>query len=342
MVKLDKKLCPVKDCFTSASYGVAGEKRKYCAAHAQEGMVSIGGRRCSNSACNKRANYGVLGSRKREYCAEHADSGMVNINHKPAPATTGSLTMFTSSASELVTYKHYHNREVRLGLERPSSALDVRGAREVDGVDSNSSDASSSDTFSDCQIIDRFDLSSGDHYATAAAAVRKGRGRPALVDPTSSEGRRTTTTGSSWSGSGSGTGSGFTGSGSGSGSGSAVDTGECGEEGFAAVRTAVVPRVHEGHAGIHRAMAAGARSSTAGGASAGMPRNYHRPVEGTVARATDSQHETKKANKGWRMMQPWPRCKNSPHPLLFTSSGGWSTYHWPPVMMNYPIPSAWD
>lgn len=80
MVKLDKKLCPFKGCFVSASYGIAGEKRKFCAAHAEEGMVSIGGRRCAQEDCSKRANYGVAGTNKREFCAQHAEPGMVNIN----------------------------------------------------------------------------------------------------------------------------------------------------------------------------------------------------------------------------------------------------------------------
>ena len=82
MVKLDKKLCPFKGCFTSASYGVLGEKRKFCAAHAQRGMVSIGGRRCAREECTKRANYGVAGTNKREFCAGHASPDMVNINNQ--------------------------------------------------------------------------------------------------------------------------------------------------------------------------------------------------------------------------------------------------------------------
>ncbi|CAN0479203.1 unnamed protein product [Ectocarpus sp. 8 AP-2014] len=82
MVKLDKKLCPFKGCFTSASYGVVGQKRKFCAAHAERGMVSIGGRRCAKEDCSKRANYGVAGTNKREFCAGHAAKGMVNINNQ--------------------------------------------------------------------------------------------------------------------------------------------------------------------------------------------------------------------------------------------------------------------
>lgn len=93
MVKLDKKLCPFEGCFTSASYGVVGEKRKYCAAHAQQGMVSIGGRRCAKEDCSKRANYGVAGTNKREFCAGHAGPGMVNINIKH-----GGRRTFLSSA----------------------------------------------------------------------------------------------------------------------------------------------------------------------------------------------------------------------------------------------------
>ncbi|CAN0431898.1 unnamed protein product, partial [Ectocarpus sp. 13 AM-2016] len=102
MVKLDKKLCPVKGCFTSASYGVMGKKRKFCAVHAERGMVSIGGRRCAKEDCGKRANYGVAGTNKREFCATHAEAGMVNINNQ----TRGSVQRKMASATSRNAVPH--------------------------------------------------------------------------------------------------------------------------------------------------------------------------------------------------------------------------------------------
>lgn len=293
MVKLDKKLCPVKGCFTSASYGIVGQKRKYCAAHAERGMTSIGGRRCSDEECSKRANYGVPGTRKREYCAEHAKAGMVNINNQKTNPKTDNTSPATgiSSPSELVSNSGGNDDGVRSGPERPSSAPaaeDAKGTGDDHG-DCSSSDVTSNDAVDDCQVSDRSHSSSGDQYAASAATAQGSGGMRALIEAALLK-EGLTAAGNSGSCSGSG-------SGSCTGSGGEVGTRE-GEHGFGAAHIATVepvPGIREGHTGIISPATASFRCSTAGGAvTAGMAKKYH-PSFAVGTAVSSQQHKTRKA-----------------------------------------------
>ncbi len=74
--------CKTKDCKKSASYGPPNSRsRVACATHKTDEMEckKIDSRKCLN--CNKRASFGLPGE-KAKYCVEHAPQKTINVNAK--------------------------------------------------------------------------------------------------------------------------------------------------------------------------------------------------------------------------------------------------------------------
>lgn len=71
-------------CRMFAVYNVAGASKKglYCKKHAEERMVNVHSKSCSNESCTRRATYNVDGIKTPAYCKQHANDSMVNVRNK--------------------------------------------------------------------------------------------------------------------------------------------------------------------------------------------------------------------------------------------------------------------
>lgn len=67
--------CSLEGCSTGPSYGLVGTKTpKFCARHAEEGMLSVRSNGYSRKGCTTLPSYRVAGTRKAD-----AEEGMVNV-----------------------------------------------------------------------------------------------------------------------------------------------------------------------------------------------------------------------------------------------------------------------
>lgn len=78
MVTVFKKSCIHPNCEKFRTYGVKGDRRKFCARHKRAGMVNLS-TVCKMGNCSSPKHYGKKGSWRREFCGEHKRDGMVLI-----------------------------------------------------------------------------------------------------------------------------------------------------------------------------------------------------------------------------------------------------------------------
>lgn len=339
MVKLDKKLCPVKGCFTSASYGVIGKKRKFCAVHAERGMVSIGGRRCANGDCGKRANYGVAGTNKREFCATHAEAGMVNINNQKRGSVQRKKPSATSNNAgprDDIGEENDEKPVVRGDLRRTSDPS-VLGEEEEGGM--GASFAGSAEGNGPVSMAADERNNSWDDPRLPVAATRDG-GVWDLRGPCG--------VGSSSSG-----GSSFGGGGGGRGSkSSAVYSGRRakGSKAAGSPPMAAAAGVMGGHSDVKHEEVAGnfwpegtPTNSPGKDARKGARSCSPKEIEGRTAsekyggspRSTSSSSSPsgRRPKRPKKVMRPWPKSNGTAVPLLLTSDG-WSSWEWQPLVMS--------
>jgi hypothetical protein len=77
--------CEAEGCATRASYGLPGEKARWCAKHKDEGALDLGARRCEAGGCATRASYGLPGEKAR-WCAKHKDEGALDLGARRCEA----------------------------------------------------------------------------------------------------------------------------------------------------------------------------------------------------------------------------------------------------------------
>lgn len=85
---MDNPKCEQKDCRKYASYREKGHKRRFCAEHHTEGMISAN-KKCD--LCEKLVNFGAPGGPQTR-CAEHKKEGMIGPAarlRKPPPPRPG-------------------------------------------------------------------------------------------------------------------------------------------------------------------------------------------------------------------------------------------------------------
>ena len=63
--------CQEPACNSRPTFGLRGTNATRCLAHKFDGYISFASRRCKNTGCEKRAKWGVAGSKHREYCIDH-------------------------------------------------------------------------------------------------------------------------------------------------------------------------------------------------------------------------------------------------------------------------------
>ena len=68
-------------CDTSPCFGYAGERPRYCKAHALQGMEDVKNKRCEHAGCRSQPGYGRPGGRP-QYCKVHAPEGMEDVRNK--------------------------------------------------------------------------------------------------------------------------------------------------------------------------------------------------------------------------------------------------------------------
>jgi hypothetical protein len=81
MVDLKNRRCERDGCGKWPTYGLIGERSRFCLAHKTEGMVDVKNRRCEQSGCEKRPTYGFEGERPR-FCLAHKSQGMSDVRNR--------------------------------------------------------------------------------------------------------------------------------------------------------------------------------------------------------------------------------------------------------------------
>jgi hypothetical protein len=63
-------------CSKSPSFNVVGERRgRFCATHAEPGMVDTVNRRCEYATCKKQPAFNVEGELSGRFCKQHSEAG---------------------------------------------------------------------------------------------------------------------------------------------------------------------------------------------------------------------------------------------------------------------------
>lgn len=65
----------------TSSYGSAGERPQYCAAHRTVDMLDVKSKACEEGGCDRRSSFGVQGKSPR-FCAKHRPYGTVDVVHR--------------------------------------------------------------------------------------------------------------------------------------------------------------------------------------------------------------------------------------------------------------------
>ncbi|CAM9580199.1 unnamed protein product, partial [Ectocarpus sp. 4 AP-2014] len=73
-----RKLCEVEGCLVQPSYGLSGNRPRFCREHKSKGMVGLKNRPCLFPGCTTRPHYGLSKGRAM-YCASHKKDGMVHL-----------------------------------------------------------------------------------------------------------------------------------------------------------------------------------------------------------------------------------------------------------------------
>jgi hypothetical protein len=81
MIDVKSKGCEHPGCpITNPCFNIRGMlSGRFCKQHKVEGMVDVTHKPCENLACDKRASYGVAGTKTVRYCYDHKDPGMVDL-----------------------------------------------------------------------------------------------------------------------------------------------------------------------------------------------------------------------------------------------------------------------
>lgn len=70
--------CEYYECTRQPTYGMDGERAKFCSSHKEEGMIDVKNCRCKHQGCTRQPNYGHEGSRAK-FCSSHKLDKMVNV-----------------------------------------------------------------------------------------------------------------------------------------------------------------------------------------------------------------------------------------------------------------------
>ena len=82
MVNVRRKLCSNDSCTTIPSFNVEGSKTAaYCKRHALDGMANVRNKSCSHDSCTKMPTHHLEG-KVTAYCKKHADNGMLSVRAK--------------------------------------------------------------------------------------------------------------------------------------------------------------------------------------------------------------------------------------------------------------------
>ena len=80
---INKNKCTTEGCDKESSSGVAATRAsKYCAQHANNGMIDVRSRKCRTGGCVKPPSFGVAGARTSRNCAQHTPGGMIHVKIK--------------------------------------------------------------------------------------------------------------------------------------------------------------------------------------------------------------------------------------------------------------------
>lgn len=70
--------CEYYECTRQPTYGMDGQRAKFCSSHKEDGMIDVKNCRCKHPGCTRQPNYGHEGGRAK-YCSSHKLAKMVNV-----------------------------------------------------------------------------------------------------------------------------------------------------------------------------------------------------------------------------------------------------------------------
>jgi hypothetical protein len=123
MVDVARRECAHPECTTQPSFSLEGDPAKFCATHAEEGMINVRSKQCAHPGCKTRANFALEGDLP-EFCGTHAEEGMINVNAKQC--TVDGCTTQPSFAFEgdLPEYCGTHAEEGMIDVVSKRCAVD--------------------------------------------------------------------------------------------------------------------------------------------------------------------------------------------------------------------------
>jgi L-rhamnose mutarotase len=112
------KKCKHKDCNKRPNYGIIGTKTPiYCAAHKDKDMVNVTSKKCIHSGCTVTASYNFINENMPIYCKTHMKDGMVS---KKAPLCkyTGchNYGIYAFKDNKLYKYCHEHKTDEMINV----------------------------------------------------------------------------------------------------------------------------------------------------------------------------------------------------------------------------------
>jgi hypothetical protein len=81
MIDVAHARCEHAHCITRPTFGIVGEKARFCKDHKLNGMINVAHARCEDANCTKHPSFGIDGQNAR-FCKEHKLDGMINVTSK--------------------------------------------------------------------------------------------------------------------------------------------------------------------------------------------------------------------------------------------------------------------
>ena len=73
--------CIDEECDKKATFNLPNEKKPiYCVTHKKDSMINVFARQCIHEGCNKQPSYNLPNEKKPIYCLDHKKENMINVN----------------------------------------------------------------------------------------------------------------------------------------------------------------------------------------------------------------------------------------------------------------------